>query len=119
METLINTSVRFSISEPEDFYFNNGEGPFDGVIVGYSFEVMFVKVRSVLQYNSKQLRYFAVVMRHEGESLTRLRAASHMVVNFAPLLVDDDVGDVSIDELVNQAKQFRGQHLIGDVWLAA
>lgn len=118
METLISKDVLFSVSEPENFYFDNGEGPFEGVIVGYSPGIMLVKVRSELQFQNKQLRYLAVVVRYESESLTELRFASHIVVNIAPLLIDDDVSDVSTDELVKKARQFRGQHLIGDVWLA-
>ncbi|MGH8548942.1 MAG: hypothetical protein ACRERU_10150 [Methylococcales bacterium] len=118
METRINTGVRFSVSEPEDFYFDNGEGPFDGVIVGYRSGVMFVKVRSKLQYHDKKLRYLAMVVRYEGESLSGLKADSHVVFNLVPLLVNDDVRDVLIEELVNLSKQFRGQHLIGEVWIA-
>ena len=119
METAVNTAVRFSVSEPEDFYFVNGEGPFDGVIVGYSLRVMFVKVRSELQHHKRQLRYLAVVARYEGESLSDNRTNSHFIVNLVPLLVDKDASDVSTEELVNLSKRFRGQHLIGEVWLAA
>jgi hypothetical protein len=116
MQMLLNKPVRFSVSEPEEFYFDNGEGPFDGKVVGYSAGVMFVKVRSKLQYNNQQLRYLAVLVRYDGDSLSELKIAPRIVVNFAPLAINNG-GDVSTESLVNLAKKFRGQHFIGEIWL--
>jgi len=118
METPVNTAVKFLVSEPEEFYFDNGDGPFYGVIVGYSPGVMFVKARSELRYNNKKLRYLAAVARYDGESISELKGDLHLVVNLAPILIDDGVSDTSLEELVNLAKQFRGQHLIGEIWVA-
>lgn len=119
MGTPVNTAVKFLVSEPEDFYFDNGEGPFDGVIVGYSPGVVFMKARSELRYHNKKIHYLAAVARYDGESISELKTDPHIIVNLVPLLVDGDVNDASIEDLVNLAKRFRGQHLIGEIWVAA
>ncbi len=110
-----NSPVRFYVSEPEDFFFDNGEGPFDGVFIGYSKGVAFIKVISPVMKSDRAVSYLAAVARHEGEAVTQVHPESPIIVNFVPLFANELEGDFSLNNLLDSAQQYRGPHMIGEI----
>ena len=111
------TPIQFSVSEPDEFYLENGDGPFEGVLVGAKSNILFLSVSSDLDFRGSGLRFLAAVPRYGGP-LPDLAGGSRVVVNLAPLKLEKKVSEVTVDELASLAGSFRSGHLIGEVWLA-
>lgn len=114
MASLIGTNLTIIVNEPEEFYFENGEGPFKGTIVSEQDELLAIKLNEALRYNKKEFLYMVASLRHENASKEDLLNKGIVFVNLIPILTEKQIDETTY-WMFDVVRRWRGGHLIGEL----
>jgi hypothetical protein len=114
--SLIGINLTLTVSEPEEFFFENGAGPFVGSVVSEQNELLAIKLAEAISYNKNKFIYIVASIRHENELIENLLVKGRLSVNLVPVFGESTEGEKSASWIFNTIKRWRGGHLIGDLY---
>jgi len=119
IEENIGLEIHFTVSEPEEFFFNNGEGPFNAKIVAFSKNKHYLlEVKSDLVLEGNKLVYLIISGRYKEQPVQNIKALKKIIVNYLPvILTKEEYSKLTYDQVFEKAESWRGIHLIGSVRL--
>jgi len=112
---LSGANLIVTVSEPEDFFFENGEGPFNGTIVSEQAELIAIKLDESLSYKKTRFTFMVASARHENTSKEDLLNKGKLFVNLVPVLNEKKNENEVGPWIFNVVRRWRGGHLIGDL----
>jgi len=117
IDNLIGKNVEVIISEPEQFYLVNGEGPFISTIIYAKDDYLLLKLNDKLMFKDRAIMHLSGMLRHAGCSINDLFDDKEIIMNFIPILYDKENDSLSNEDLLVNASKWREGFLIGDLRL--
>ena len=108
--------VTFTVSEPEEFYLENGDGPFSAQIVEEVSGRLIIEVNAGLRYQGKYVAYLVASVRHSSDELDDLVSKEKLIVNFLPILRDQESEKIETPDILAMVSKWRQGHLVGDLY---
>jgi hypothetical protein len=81
IQDLINTDVEFGVSEPADFYIENGPGPYRGKISKIEADSATILLTPQLFYHGSAFAKVTALPRHIGETFSELDTSKVLLAN--------------------------------------
>jgi hypothetical protein len=114
--SLIGVNLTLTVSEPEEFFFENGDGPFSGSVISEQDELIAIKLAETLFFNKKDFLYLVASARHENALIEDLLTKGKVSVNLVPVITEPIGGGQTSSWIFTIIKHWRGGHLIGDLY---
>ena len=112
---IVGKTAKIVISEPEDFYFENGGDAFTATILSESSGSLILRISRRLTYQGKFVIYMVASVRHVTDSFDSFEAKKKFFANFIPVLSDEENETIDDSDILSIVSNWRRGHLVGEL----